>query len=139
MKRLPGPEASRGGSALVECLVALAVAAAVFLPALAVLRAAVRGDARVAGLAAAESAARPAACGAAANLRLGAAVPDVAVDDGSAIRVETRIADAPVAADGDAPAASSVVGVPPRLVRSRAGQVSASLVAPPPIVIPDLP
>jgi len=64
------------GSALVECLVALAVAAAVFLPALAAIRAAMRADARAAVRAEGAAASRPAARAAAARLRLGLAEPD---------------------------------------------------------------
>ena len=66
----------RSGSTLVECLVALAVAAAVFLPALGAIRAAMRADARAAARAEEAATTRPAARAAATRLRLGVAVPE---------------------------------------------------------------
>ena len=99
-----GPSRSRGGSALVECLVALAVAAAVFLPALAVLRSALRADRSTAVRAEAAAEVRPAARAAATRLRLGAEAA------GSAATVaDVRASDAEPLPGGKAPQAVSAV------------------------------
>lgn len=84
------PASRRRGETLVECLVALAFAGLVFVPASAALRAAVRRDADTASRVAAAVALRPAALSAAARLRLGAAdAPgaDRAPAPGAAVRV----------------------------------------------------
>jgi len=113
---------ARRGDTLVECLVALAVAAGVFLPALALLRAAVRERAQVAQTAAEAVAARPVARTAASRLRLGLDVPELSVRLAPE-RVETRVVPAGPAED-DGPA--------PRAVLSRTATSKTLLLALPP-------
>ena len=126
MPDAPTPHApvrrARRGDTLVECLVALAVAAGVFLPALALLRAAVRERALVARTAAEAVAARPAARTAASRLRLGMDVPELSVRLAPE-RVETRVVPSGPT-DGDGPR--------PRAVLSRTESSRTRLLALPP-------
>ena len=122
----PRPNRSRGarrGDTLVECLVALAVAAGVFLPALSLLRdAARRGDAAARAAAAAASS-RPAARTAASRLRLGLPTEEFSVRLAPR-RVETRI----VPAGGEEAAGGPV----PRAVLVRTASSETRLLALPP-------
>ncbi len=102
----------RRGDMLVECLVALAVSSAVFVPALAALRGALRLDAATARRAEGAAAARPAARSAATALRLGAETESVAVVE-APVRTVVRA--------GEGRAVASALGV------------VAALEAPPPL------
>ncbi len=103
---------ARRGDTLVECLVALALAGAVFPASSAALRAAVRRDADTTARLAAAAALRPAALSAAAALRLGAEEP--AADRALGPAAVLRVREAPFAGD-----------LPPDLPPARAIQAEA--------------
>ena len=106
-QRPADPAPPRAGSVLVECIVALAVAAAVFLPALAALRGALRADARTAARAEAAARVRPAVRAAASQMRL---EPDDGTPRTAKLRADSasvELVALPSFRFGDAPAPES--------------------------------